>query len=443
MPLKLFVVYALGLFLGFALGSPYAHQNGLTVQTSSGKLHGFMNSTSPRTRQFLGIQYAKSPVGNLRFRPPVKHTSSRGLSATKLGPTCMQDPQNSGFVLYRSMGMGAFLPSEADVFSEDCLYLNVYAPTKRSATKLPVGVWIHGGGFAICGASVPYQIPDQWVSRTQSHIVVTLNYRLKIFGYPNSAMGTENVGLLDQRMAIEWVRDNIESFGGDPSRIVLWGQSAGAFSVNYYSMAYPTDPIAYGFISDSGGDFPSEEDTSHGNFSAVAAQVGCGGLDARSEFKCVQKANATDLVRTVDSLAAQFVPQADNKTVFADPENRIRRVFRPRLDVGIPIYRYVYAGNFSNITPLPQLGAAHSAELPLIFGTHYQFHQNSTQFEYEVSWAMQDLWLSFITNPQRAPRTAKYNWPKLETADGNVAAFALDGTTVQSFPKAQLLICAS
>ncbi|MCV5168852.1 carboxylesterase family protein, partial [Escherichia coli] len=104
------------------------------------------------------------------------------------------------------------------------------------------------------GQDVPVQIPTDWVQRTKSHIVVTLNYRLNIFGFTNALgiiVDEQNVGLLEKRLAVEWVQDNIEAFGGDPTRITLWGQSAGAVSAGYFQSAYPTDPIVNAVIMDS------------------------------------------------------------------------------------------------------------------------------------------------------------------------------------------------
>lgn len=134
--------------------------------------------------------------------------------------------------------------------SEDCLYLNVYAPATPTSEKLPVFIYIPGGGFTSGGANSLYKIPDQWIQKTQSHIVVTMNYRVNLFGFPAAEAAHQNVGLLDQRMVVEWVRDNILAFGGDVDQMVLWGQSAGAASVGMYGYTYPDDLIVKGLISD-------------------------------------------------------------------------------------------------------------------------------------------------------------------------------------------------
>jgi carboxylesterase type B len=206
------------------------------------------------------------------------------------------------------------------------LYLNVYAPSKPVSKKLPVFIYIPGGGFTSGGANSLYKIPDQWIQRTQAHIVVTMNYRLNVFGFPAAQGAHQNVGLLDQRMVVEWVKDNIAAFGGDAEKMVLWGQSAGAASVGMYGYSYPDDLIVKGLISDSGA--PSTLAKTFGNytsFSTLAGLVGCGGLDAGDELECMQKVDA----QTLESISSNhtsiisFSPMADNITCFSNTTDRL------------------------------------------------------------------------------------------------------------------------
>ena len=145
---------------------------------------------------------------------------------------------------------------------------------------------------------VPYQIPTQWVQRSRKHVIVTLQYRLGLFGFPDSmALVERNLGLLDQRLAVKWVKQNIAAFGGDPSRIVLWGQSAGAIAIAHYSYAYANDPIATGFIMDSGTEYLLQGRTPPANstvssFSKLAQQVGCNTTSPTDQLACVRKVPA-------------------------------------------------------------------------------------------------------------------------------------------------------
>jgi cholinesterase len=202
--------------------------------------------------------------------------------------------------------------------------------SKGDDQGLPVLIFIYGGGFSTGGEDVPYQIAAQWVNRTPNHIVVSFNYRVNIFGFPNAAgLGEQNFGLLDQRAAVEWVQKNIAAFGGDPTRMVIWGQSAGSISVDYYNYAYSEDPIVTGLIMDSGTAFSSisTDDTTHSNITFVADHVGCNGTanDAAQQLACMRNASASsieDFVATYEESGAtpalSFDPIVDGTVVFAN-----------------------------------------------------------------------------------------------------------------------------
>lgn len=193
------------------------------VEAPAGKLEG---SEVDGIRAFKGIPYARPPVGDLRWRPPVPAPGWTGVrEATKFGKACIQPPPNPASVYYS----GA-LPT-----SEDCLTLNVWAPA--GAKKLPVMVWIHGG--ALAGGSSAEPLYDGTKLAQRGILVVSINYRLGLLGYlAHPALSAEspeklsgNYGLLDQIAALRWVRDNIAAFGGDPGRVTIAGESAGALSV--------------------------------------------------------------------------------------------------------------------------------------------------------------------------------------------------------------------
>ncbi|RDW76898.1 Carboxylic ester hydrolase [Aspergillus mulundensis] len=460
-------------------------QSQLRVQTTSGRVTGFINSAAPDVAQWLGVPFAEPPVDTLRFLPPVRKHYAGDLITTAYQPACMQ--QTSSVPTLYTEYLHEFLINGGQ--SEDCLYLNVYAPLNPTEKNLPVFIYVHGGGYTSGGTNSLYKIPDKWVQSTQSHIVVTIAYRVNIFGQPNAKGQYLNVGLLDQRLAVEWCRDNIARFNGDPSRMVLWGQSAGAGSVGLYSYAYPFDPIVSGLIADSGGAniISTPFDYAHSNFTYLAGLAGCGGLNAADELRCMQKVNASTLAQLVSNTSSiSFSPVADNVTRFANVTERARAGLlanlpmitgnnanegasfgtfnasgesrenyeiglsaitcpvasevRNRIENGFTTYRYLYSGNFSNISPLPWVGAAHSAELPLIFNTHWEYRGNSTQYEYEVGYAMQDLWLAFARNSSVDP-TNRYGftWPKDQLNSKTMAVFAANGTINQLGAGAELV----
>ncbi|PLB49353.1 alpha/beta-hydrolase [Aspergillus steynii IBT 23096] len=234
---------------------------------------------------------------------------------------CMQTT-TIGDDIYGTLTGGQYLISTP--VSEDCLTLSIWAPAKRRE-RLPVVIFIHGGGLSAGGESVQYQIPANWVERSQSHIVVSIQYRLGVFGFPGSHAlkdKSQNFGLLDQRLAIEWVRDNIAAFGGNPDQITLWGQSAGAASIDWYNFAYPNDPIAKGFIIDSGSVwlFGGQGNASQSGFATLASHFNCTGSDA-VQLACLRNQPATKIEAFIEGpsgSALSFQPVQDNITVFSD-----------------------------------------------------------------------------------------------------------------------------
>jgi cholinesterase len=166
-------------------------------------------------------------------------------------------------------------------------------------------------------------------------ILVTINYRLNIFGFPTApGIVYQNPGLLDQRLAMEWVRDNIEAFGGDPNRITLFGESAGGIAVDVYTYAWTEDPIAHGFIAQSGTAMLRVSGVKVGDFSKwydVSRKVGCGGTEAGERtVPCMQKKPFETLLGAFEGGSDFNIPQPfgiypDNKTVFSDYFSRGRK----------------------------------------------------------------------------------------------------------------------
>jgi carboxylesterase type B len=148
--------------------------DGLIVQTSSGQVHGFINQSAPLVRQFLGVPYAEPPIGSLRFAPPETKANAGVINATAFAPVCMQQFSNSSTIYTAQVPQ--FLVNGGQ--SEDCLYLHIWAPALKTESPqeqaLPVFLYIPGGSFTSGGANSLYKIPDKWIQRTQSHIVVVM-----------------------------------------------------------------------------------------------------------------------------------------------------------------------------------------------------------------------------------------------------------------------------
>ncbi|XP_036393429.1 cholinesterase-like [Megalops cyprinoides] len=207
-------------------------QDDLTILTDKGKVRGIhIPVPGGSVSAFLGIPYAEPPVGDLRFRRPTPHKAWSGVrQVTELPNSCYQNVDVSfpGFP-------GAEMWNPNTRMSEDCLYLNVWAPSPKPRAA-PVMVWIYGGGFSTGSASL--EVYDgRFLSHAEGVVVVAPNYRLGALGFlalPGSQGVMGNAGLYDQRMALQWVANNIAAFGGDPRSVTLFGESAGAASVSFH-----------------------------------------------------------------------------------------------------------------------------------------------------------------------------------------------------------------
>ena len=214
------------------------------VKVDGGIIEG-MGRQPSGVRIFRGIPFAQPPVGDLRWREPQPVKSWTGVRpAVKFGPRCIQ-PTIFSDMIFRSDGM-----------SEDCLYLNVWTPARSSAERLPVLVYFYGGGFVAGDSSEPRYDGESMAAK--GIVVVTVNYRLGVFGFlahpeltresPHKSSG--NYGLLDQNAALRWVQRNIAAFGGDPRRVTIAGESAGSVSVS----AQMASPLSKGLIAGAIGE---------------------------------------------------------------------------------------------------------------------------------------------------------------------------------------------
>lgn len=230
------ILLLLGLFSGSVLGQQQLDKD--TVRIKNGFLEG--NGSRSGVRTFKGIPYAAPPVGELRWQPPQPVSDWPGVrQALRFGNRGMQKP------VFGDMGF------RTDSLSEDCLYLNVWTPAKQKTDRLPVLVYFYGGGLVAGDGSEPRYDGESMAKK--GIVVLTVNYRLGIFGFfslpeltsesPHHASG--NYGYLDQTAALDWVQQNIAAFGGDPRRVTIAGESAGSISV----FAQMASPLARGRFS--------------------------------------------------------------------------------------------------------------------------------------------------------------------------------------------------
>ncbi|KAJ0069357.1 hypothetical protein NL108_004171 [Boleophthalmus pectinirostris] len=244
------VTLILGLFL-HAQGDS-ANQHAPVVQTALGGLKGIhvpVKGKESGVHAFLGVPFAYPPVGpELRLAPPRPVQAWNGVKdATEQPPMCVQDVTVLGD-LYTRLGMKVDVPG----ISEDCLYLNIYTPANTPPdAKLPVMVWIHGGGFTI-GAASSYD--GSALSAYEDVVVVGIQYRLGILGFLSTGEKdmAGNYGLLDQVEALKWVQQHIHNFGGNPDQVTIFGESAGGMSVSLLYLSPLSNGLFHRGIAESG-----------------------------------------------------------------------------------------------------------------------------------------------------------------------------------------------
>jgi para-nitrobenzyl esterase len=304
-----------------------AQDSGLQLRIDTGTIKGKLQGT---VRTFLGIPYAAPPVGDLRWRPPAPPAAwSDVRDATEFGPRCAQG------LIYDDM---VFHDPGA---SEDCLSLNVWTPAKDAAAKLPVMVWVYGGGF-MAGSTSEDRQDGQFLAKN-GVVVVSMNYRLGVFGFlvlPELAAesghkSSGNYGLLDQTAALQWVRRNISVFGGDPDNVTIFGESAGSFSVS----AQMASPLARGLfakaIGESGAAFAkhglvfrplAEREKADAEFTKTylgsTSLKELRALPAEKVLQASLKAGGTD-GRFCPSIDGYFLPESVPAIFSAGKENKV------------------------------------------------------------------------------------------------------------------------
>ncbi|EIM86930.1 alpha/beta-hydrolase [Stereum hirsutum FP-91666 SS1] len=329
----------------YASATQYTGAGGLpSIQLDNGT---FIGNQTGNVTEFLGIPYALPPTGDLRLRLPVANLPYNGTyNASTFGTIC---PQQS-FILDASVastvgpivGSLSFLSPASSPQSEDCLTVDVIVPTGTTAdAKLPVVVWIYGGAFEV-GDMIMYPsevIVQGSLDLNAPVVYVAMNYRLSAFGFlPGKEVkeaGIGNLGLQDQRLALRWVQKYIEAFGGDPSRVIIWGESAGAMSVGLQMVANGgnTEGLFHGAFMQSGSPLPVGDiaDTKYqAIYDSIVGRAGCS--NTTDTLQCLREvpfsvfndvSNETYSCLSFQSLSLAFEPRGDGGFLAEDPQQLI------------------------------------------------------------------------------------------------------------------------
>jgi para-nitrobenzyl esterase len=278
------------------------------LHIDSGAIRGLVVGDKKDVHAYKGIPYAAPPVGERRWKAPEPVAAWKGVrDCFKFGAAC---PQKMPAIFGGMPEMAIHEP-----FSEDCLFVNVWTPAEHKSEKLPVLYWIHGGGFVIGAASQP--IYDGEALARLGCVVVSINYRLGLFGFlahpalsqESEAKVSGNYGLLDQIEGLRWVKRNIATFGGDPERVTIFGESAGGISVLCLMVAPEAKGLFQGAVAQSSTGMnlaPLREAASPGRESAEQAGqklIAACGLAASADVKKMRSLNVKALLE-----AAPFAP---------------------------------------------------------------------------------------------------------------------------------------
>ncbi len=406
----------------------------LVINVEGGLIEG-MKTVKDGVYVFKGIPYAAPPVGDLRWREPQPVIPWEGIRpADRFASPCTQNPHTPG-----GYTPEFFFQGDPE-FSEDCLYLNVWtlAPLHPSK-KLPVALWIHGGGYTAGWGTEPEMDGAEWASH--GAILVTFNYRLGIFGFfthpllsSESEHGVSgNYGMLDQIAALKWVKNNIAQFGGDPDRITIFGQSAGAMSVQTLVTSPLSRDLISGAIIQSGGgisDRPilggSALETAQQSGKTLMDWAGCSSLEQMRALSTDELFNLPSeyMARTGERIRITTSPVVDG---YALPETFSEAALAGRisdvpymiggtsgdmagLGVGSGVGKFClareksggksYAYQFARELPTDGrpnvlIGAFHSSELWYTFKSLHYCWRPFTMQDYELAEDMITCWTNF------------------------------------------------
>ncbi|KAJ3957433.1 hypothetical protein N0V92_005982 [Colletotrichum tropicale] len=399
---------------------------GQAVKTTSGRVFGHAASDADQVSAYLGIPYAVTPIGALRFQPPIAYNGSLAIN-------------------------GSDFPQTGE-------------------RKKAILVWVHGGAYTYGGARQP-MYDGQFIADTSDVVLMSINYRLGIFGFPGDPASASNLGLLDMRVAMD--------------RITIFGQSAGSGMADFYSFAYASDPIASGFILQSATfvGFPALlADTLSPRWYRISDSVGCPSSNsstaAAAVTDCMRNRTAAQIfadfstAETGIGSTPAFGPGVDNELVFEDYSSRssvdasylvgnneneagASKSLQPTrteiywadfnfryytcadnirlaqtISAGLPSWRYRYFGDFPNLalSTNPPSRAYHGAELQPLFGTLPQ-DPPSTTLELETAELLRGAWTTFAKNPTSGLLSYSGGWPLYNPSENTMARIAFNNQT--------------
>ncbi|KAL1869541.1 hypothetical protein Plec18167_007839 [Paecilomyces lecythidis] len=466
----------------------------ITVSTSNGPITGHRASKSPDVIEYLGIPYAAPPVGDLRFAAPQSYQGQKPYVASNYSSLVNYPNKTAQF----DRIFEAFAAINNNTQSEDCLSLNIWAKSTQSQKLKPVLVHFYGGRWTSGTTHTPFYYGG-YLADAEDIIVVTVNYRMNIFGFPGIPNQPSNLGLLDQRKAVEWLRDNIKAFGGDPSKIVISGQSCGSASVDYWPYAYEKDPIVAGLISHSGTvfSFPvNSQELSTQNWYNVSRLLGCG--TSGDVLPCMRQKSVSDILAAAGKIkpppatsAARkqpvFEPTVDGVTVFDNYENRsangdfahlpylvghndneagfykiasyaqganlseaewqdfnIQTFTCPTMEeatnhvrAGVPTWRFRYFADWNNTRLYPTSGAYHGVDMNMIFGNSADVTGIAeSRPQTQLKRVMQHAWAAFVTDPEKG--LEKLGWPVFDPKANTLVCLGYENKPNASFVDPQV-----
>ncbi|RMZ87720.1 hypothetical protein DV736_g5057, partial [Chaetothyriales sp. CBS 134916] len=342
---------------------PLEKRGGPTITIANGTVIG---STTSSVDSFKGIPFAQPPVGSFRLKPPQPLIDSFGtINAIGVPRACPQlyiglDTSNLATSAVAALLNTPLVQTVTDA-GEDCLTLNVQRPAgTTSSSSLPVVVWIFGGGFEF-GSTQLYDgtsLITKSVALGSPVVYVAMNYRVSGFGFLGGQEladeGSTNLGLRDQRLALQWVQDNIAAFGGDPSKVTIWGESAGSISafdhtiINGGDNTYQGKPLFRGAIMESGSVVPAEPVTgvsAQNIYNTVVESAGCSSAD--DTLACLRGKDYTTFLNAVNSVPSII------------SYHSLDLSYLPRPDP---------SSNFFSISPELSVASGAFAKVPIIIG---------------------------------------------------------------------------